>query len=62
MNTSPSENTISPGDRVYQIADPRHVGIVMKIYSTNVARVVWLDTKWVSYLKLRELSKQENRR
>jgi hypothetical protein len=43
------------GDRVYDIADERHVGEIIAISNSAFATIVWDETGWKSVNALRDL-------
>jgi hypothetical protein len=59
--SAPYHKRARPGDRVYNVADPRHVGTITIIHGvgsyTNLASatVRWANTGWLSYEPLTEL-------
>jgi hypothetical protein len=49
------------GDPVFDVADPRHVGRIVRINWTTTARVRWLDTGWYSDLPIQDLRRANER-
>ncbi len=43
------------GDRVYDEADERHIGVIEKITNSATAKVRWEETGWYSYVPLSSL-------
>ena len=52
-----SSNNLHCGDRVYDKADPRHVGILLSI-QWGTAKVRWDETGWISEVLTRQLRKE----
>jgi hypothetical protein len=50
-----SVRPIERGDRVYHI-DPRHVGVVVAMFQSGIAKIEWEERKWISYLRISELN------
>jgi len=48
---------LSCGDRVYNKADPRHIGRVEAIRHGSIALVMWEETDWISRVPIHELVK-----
>lgn len=49
------------GDKVYNKADPRHIGEVRAIRNGYIAKVVWDETGWISWVELADLVKERER-
>ena len=45
------------GDEVFDVADPRHEGVIESIWNSAVAKVRWNETGWFSEVPLRNLRK-----
>ena len=41
------------GDRVYDEADERHIGVIEGITNSATVKVRWEETSWYSYIPLR---------
>lgn len=58
MRKRPWQYPLGLGDRVYDIADPRHVGHLRWIGGGR-ARVEWEETGWLSHVNYDDLRKAE---
>lgn len=47
------------GDRVYDVADERHIGRVDGIRSGAYVTVRWLETGWISELPIEQVQRAE---
>ena len=57
MNTK-QMHRLAARDRVRTRVDPRHIGVVQRIFAGPVAEVRWLPHGWVEYIPVEDLIRE----